>query len=140
FWLTFGLVRVVIWYERKDSRLAACQSDKVTAAPKSLLTRRLQEDSANGRTISGAPRSWRKLSLQLLQGKWSCVTIASDSRREHKMMQIEQEQLFLTVSDFDGKVHSMSKAEVKLGSAQASRLLMLSPLFDQPCDDTLVSI
>src|SRR5215468_10192891 len=59
FWLTYGLVRVVIWYERKDSRLAACQSDKVTAAPKSLLTRRLQEDSAKGRTISGAARSWR---------------------------------------------------------------------------------
>ncbi|HTL59293.1 MAG TPA: hypothetical protein VL361_26710 [Candidatus Limnocylindrales bacterium] len=139
FWLTYVLVRALIWYERKPDPTRAGGAVNSLSHTSALPVHSLEEASPTNPVVSTPARFWRELSLQLLQGKWSCVSVDGESRREHKLMEIEREELRLSVSDFDGKVRFISKAEVKLADSQP-RLLTVSPFVDQRCDDTLVSI
>jgi len=115
FWLTNLLVRLVIWYERKPLSAAAPSAVGSLASASSAMGQRVPNQTVATKGTESAPaRFWLELSLQLLHGKWSCVSVDADSRREHKVMQIEQERLLLTVRDSEGKIRCMSKAEVKL--------------------------
>ena len=139
FWLTHVLVRALMWYERKPASTQAGSVGSSVSQRATVPVRSPEQTDPTSPAVSTPARFWRELSLQLLQGKWSCVSNGEDSRREHKLMEIEQDVLRLSVSDFEGKVSCLSRAEVKVVNSQP-RLLTFSPFVNQPCDDTLVSI
>ena len=125
FWLTYLLVHAVVRYERKDAQLAA-------GSP--VISRSVVRQSPD--LSAGKDFYPNCLTLQVLQGKWSCITRPVDLPREHKSMEIERERLLLTISDSMGKISFKGRGEVKICEGG---ILGVSGRMPVP-DDTLVCI
>jgi hypothetical protein len=143
FWVTYLLVRAVVSYERK-SHPAGAPGPFVSPQPAVVNHRPPQQKAAAERqsprpeaVLAGADH---ELSLQLLQGKWSCAAADGNSHREQKLMEIDQHKLVLTISDRHGQVHFVGKGEVTLSKSRAFLFLTSSAARHQMVDDTLVSI
>jgi hypothetical protein len=123
FWLTYLVVRAVVWYERKGQ--------PALGPPKARTL---------NRTAAATNRfPQNELSLQVLQGRWLCATSNHSPGCEQKCLEIEQANLRLTISDSSGNIRFSSKGEVELRNGRAVPQLSISGRFFEP-DHTLVSI
>jgi hypothetical protein len=136
FWVIYFLVSAVIRYERKgqDHSVRRPGGDP-------SLAQGLPQQPADRDSLSPVPDPrGDPLTLDVLQGKWSCAAADADSKPQQKVMEIEQHKLVLTVSDAGGKLRFFSHGEVTLTNAHTMRLLNGGEVSLPMSDDTLVSI
>jgi len=134
FWLTYLVIYAVVQYEHKALPATAMR-------PGARKLEQAQGGAESGSTpASTVVRPWGELSLQLLQGKWSCAAGNGNSHAEQKLMEIEEERLVLTISDSAGKVSFLGKGEVRLSNHQPVGRLTVSDAVFGAADDTTVSI
>ena len=127
FWLTYIVVRLVVFYEHKTPPAPAGARNTVAS-------------SVNGeQKLKTYPQS-TELSLPVLQGNWSCAANNGKMTREQKRMVIANEKLVLTVSDASGNVSFLGEGHVSLNNHQGQHRLMISRLILDSPADTLVSI
>lgn len=135
FWVTYFVVRAVVWYERKGQPNA--HSAKV-ASGKGVPETFPSPTQFSGSAGAANALPSGELNLAALQGKWSCTWAPPDLPREHKLLEIEQAKLSLVISDAGGRVKFCGSGEVKLQPASGGSLLSVSSLTEP--DDTLVCI
>ena len=135
FWLTYFVVRAVVWYERKGQPNGHSAKTASGTGPTKTFPPPTQ---VNGSAGVANPLPSGELNLAALQGKWSCNWAPPDLLREHKLLQIEQERLSLVIRDAGGKVKFHGSGEVKLQPATGGSLVSVSSLWEP--DDTLVCI
>jgi hypothetical protein len=79
------------------------------------------------------------LDLQVLQGKWSCISPNQNSGTERKCLEIQREIVLLTIRDPAGKISFRARGELELRDGGAIPLRTISKGIPQP-DDTQVCI
>jgi hypothetical protein len=124
FWVTYWIVRAVVSYEHKVQVVAATTVDQ-PGGPGS-------PPHSNGVQAG-------KLNLQILQGKWSHVSSHQSSDRERKYLEIQRQDLLLTIRDANGKISFKGRGELHLHENRTVPLLSISAGFPES-DDTLVCI
>jgi len=124
FWVTYWIVRAVVFYEHKGQAVVAVTRD---------VNGHLQPHV----NCNGAPVG--QLNLQILQGKWWCVSPKQSSDHERKYLEIQRGNLLLTIRDPAGKISFKGRGEVELRDGRAVPLLSISRGLPEP-DDTLVCI
>jgi len=124
FWFTYVIVRAVVWYEHKGQATLAVSAGVEAGASVPA--------NPNG-VLAG------KLNLQVLQGRWWWVSPDQDSARERKYLEIQRENLLLTVRDPAGKISFKGSGELELRDGRSVPLLSISSGLPEP-DDTLVCI
>jgi hypothetical protein len=141
FWLTYLLVRAVMWYERRGQPAPPVAVVAMTQAGAHVQPFDSSCDNSSGEDQPEAvPGHQDQLSLEVLQGKWSCAADDRSSHREQKLMEIEQDKLVLTVSDSNGKVCFLGQGEVTLSNSHVVRFLTGAMNSRTSTDDTLVCI
>lgn len=127
FWLTYVVVRWVVWYEHKSKPANVGSRVGSSAA------------ATNGQTLQKIPAAASgELSLQILQGHWACAN--GKVTREQKLMVIDDERLLVKVSDSFGKVSFFGQGQVNLLNHKGSPCLTISSVILDSPSDTLVSI
>jgi len=140
FWFTYLLVRAVIVYERKGQSSSVSLSLARVNTPSSCDTLRQPGTTPECMPSVVSAQGQVALTLQSLQGKWSCPATGSNSHREQKFMEIDNDRLLLTVSDSNGKLRVLGEVAVTLNNPDSVRLLTAAAKSCHPTDDTLVSI
>ena len=142
FWFTYLVVRAVVVYERKGQPSSVSPPLARVNAPSGCDV--LRERDTTPECLStpsvGFAQGQVLLTLQSLQGKWSCPATGSNSHCEQKFMEIENDRLLLTVSDSNGKLRVLGEVAVTLNNPDSVRLLTAAAKSCHPTDDTLVSI
>jgi len=121
FWLTYWIVRAVMFYERKGQSAATVTHDVSPSPP----------------NHKAAPAG--RLNLQVLQGKWWCISPSENSSRERKYLEIQRTNLLLTIRDSAGKINFTGRGELEFRENRTAPLLSISGALPPP-DDTLVCI
>ncbi len=108
FWLTYFVASCLIFYEHKGQAPARPSAKRPS-------------------TRAPAPdRCAEELSLDVLQGRWSCEAGGVNGHRTCKMMAIENGDLLLSVADSKGNVRRRARAEIRLVNTERRQTLVLA--------------
>jgi hypothetical protein len=138
FWFTYLVAAALMSYERKGPGAG------MTAGAGAISERARAQgtgQTATGETVSvaraQAPEAGQGLTLDTLQGTWSCSAGLNGQRRD-KTLDIRQEKLVLRLADSDGRVGAVIRGQIRV--AAASSLQTVRVFAEGQEDDTLVSI
>ena len=124
FWATYLIVRAVMFYEQKGQSVIAPTHDAAGAAP----------SRARHNTVPAG-----KLDLEVLQGRWWCVNRNQNSDRQRKYLEIQRDNLLLTIRDRAGRISFKGRGEIELRDGATVPRLSISRGLPE-ADDTLVCI
>jgi hypothetical protein len=115
FWLSYGVAFAVLRAEHKHRKRAGAQP----AARQAPRQAGAVQGSAAVATVSaagaGSPGPARRLSLDLLQGRWRWEPGSERAERREKVIEIERTRLVLSIRDSQGQAAFVATAELKLG-------------------------
>lgn len=118
FWGTFLLTFLVMLLERRDGGRPAMK----TADPSASTRRQVDGESGSGQRevaagiVTAANPAGRpaELSLQALQGRWSCEVGATNGPSSRKIIEIAGDRFVLSVGNSDGSAQVCGEGVVKL--------------------------
>lgn len=123
FWGTFLLTFLLMQLERRDGGSPATKTPRSAASvgardDKQWLAgqREVAADSDTAMNLEGRPA---KLSLEELQGRWSCEGDAIDDPSSRKMIEIAGDRLVLSVRKKDGSARVLGEGVVKLETSES---------------------